>query len=164
MLQIQEGEVSAAGLRFGIVVSRFNSFITERLLSGALEALLEKGAAEKDIEVYRVPGSFEIPQMARRVAELRKQDAIVCLGALIRGETLHFSLIAAECARGIQQISADFGLPVAFGVITAETMDQAIERAGSKSENRGWESAIAAIEMANVYRKMKPQQEEKMED
>jgi len=156
MPEILEGEVSAVGLRFAIVVSKFNSFVTDRLLSGALEALLEKGALEKEIAVYRVPGSFEIPQMARRVAELGKQDAIVCLGALIRGETLHFSLIAMECARGLQQISTDFGIPVAFGVITAETMEQAIARAGSKSENKGWESAIAAIEMANAYKKLKP--------
>jgi len=164
MPEILEGEVSAVGLRFAIVVSRFNSFVTDRLLSGALEALLENGALENDISIYRVPGSFEIPQMARRIAELGKQDAIVCLGALIRGETLHFSLIASECARGIQQVSADFGIPVAFGVITAETMEQAIARSGSKSENKGWESAISAIEMANLYRKLKPPQEEKMED
>ncbi len=155
MPEIVEGEVSAIGLRFAIVVSRFNSVVTNRLLSGALEALLEKGASEKDITIYWVPGSFEIPQMARVVAELGRQDAIVCLGALIRGETLHFSLIASECAQGIQRVSADFGIPVTFGVITAETMEQAIARAGFKSENKGWESALAAAEMANVYRKLR---------
>ncbi len=164
MPEILEGEVSAVGLRFAIVVSRFNSFVTDRLLSGALEALLENGALENDISIYRVPGSFEIPQMARRIAELGKQDAIVCLGALIRGETLHFSLIASECARGIQQVSADFGIPVAFGVNTAEPAEQAVARSGSKSEDKGWASAISAIEMANLYRKLKPPQEEKMED
>src|SRR5262245_54694722 len=139
MTQIHEGNLSAKGLRFGIVVSRYNEFITERLLAAALDALLEKGALDKDIAVHRVPGSFEIPQVARLIAAQKSCDAIICLGALIRGKTMHFQLISEECARGIQQVGAEFSIPVAFGVITADTNEQAVERAGEKSENKGWE-------------------------
>jgi 6,7-dimethyl-8-ribityllumazine synthase len=154
MTQIYEGSLSAKGLRFAIVVSRYNEFITERLLAAAIDALLEKGALDQDIIVHRVPGSFEIPQVARWIAAQESFDAIVCLGALIRGKTMHFQLISEECARGIQQVAAEFSIPVTFGVITAETNEQAVERAGEKSENKGWEAALAAIEMANLYRKL----------
>jgi len=150
-MTIPEGEASAVDLRFAVVASRYNPFITERLLTGAIEALRTNGATEENISVFRVPGSFEIPQMARKIAEQKKFDAIICLGALIRGETLHFELISFECARGVQRIAADFGIPVTFGVITADTMEQAIQRAGERSENKGWEAALAAIEMANLY-------------
>ena len=149
-----EGFQDAAGFQFAVIVSRYNSFITDRLLQGALEALKTHGAKEENIEIVRVPGAFEIPQAARKIAETGEQDAIICLGALLRGETLHFELISAECARGIQDVAAEFGIPVTFGVITADAMEQAVARAGERSENKGWESAVAAIEMANLYRKM----------
>ena len=143
------------GLRFAIVLSRYNEFITSRLMDGAVEALLASGAGEEDIDIYKVPGSFEIPQMAGQVAQTRKYDAIVCLGALIRGKTQHFQIISEECARGIQRVAMDTGLPVTFGVITADNAEQAVERAGEKSENKGWEAAMAAIEMANAFRKVR---------
>jgi 6,7-dimethyl-8-ribityllumazine synthase len=149
------GTVASEDLRFAIIVSRYNSFITDRLLQGALEALKTNGVEEKNIETIQVPGAFEIPQVARTIAKTAKPDAIICLGALLRGETLHFELISNECARGIQNVAAEFGIPVTFGVITADTAEQAVARAGERSENKGWESAIAAIEMANLYRKLK---------
>ncbi|HET6267707.1 MAG TPA: 6,7-dimethyl-8-ribityllumazine synthase [Acidobacteriota bacterium] len=152
MPKVIEGAVSGAGLRFAIVAGRYNEFITNRLLSGALEALTKNGVREEDIHVFKVPGSFEIPQMARKIAEQKQHHAIICLGALIRGKTLHFELISNECARGIQRVAADFGLPVTFGVITSENTEQAVERAGDKSSNKGWEAAMAALEMANAYR------------
>ncbi len=149
-----EGSQDAKRLRFAVIVSRYNFFITDRLLQGTLEALKTQGADEENIKIIRVPGSFEIPQAARKIAERGEQDAIICLGALLRGETLHFELISAECARGIQNVAAEFGIPVTFGVITADTMEQAMVRAGERSENKGWESALAAIEMANLYKKV----------
>ena len=149
-----EGEASARNLQLAIVASGYYPAITERLLSGAVEALTVHGAEEGNITVFRVPGSFEIPQMARKVAGQKKYDAIICLGVLIRGETLHFELISRECAGGVQQVAADFGIPVTFGVITADTMEQAMERAGERSENKGWEAALAAIEMANAYKRL----------
>src|SRR5262249_29716445 len=152
MPKVIEGAVSGAGLRFAIVAGRYNEFITNRLLSGALEALTKNGVREEDIHVFKVPGSFEIPQMARKIAERKQHHAIICLGALIRGKTLHFELISNECARCIQRVAADFGLPVTFGVITSENTEQAVERAGDKSSNKGWEAAMAALEMANAYR------------
>jgi 6,7-dimethyl-8-ribityllumazine synthase len=142
-------------LRLAIVVSRYNSFITERLLQGAVDALKANGVGESSIQIFQVPGSFEIPQAARKIAETTRPDAIICLGALLRGETLHFELISNECARGIQKVAADFGIPVTFGVITADTEEQALARAGERSENKGWEAATAAIEMATLYRKLK---------
>ena len=154
MSEFMESALSARGFRFAVVVSRYNSFITDRLLEGALEALREGEVKESDLDIYRVPGSFEIPQMARRAAETGRYDGIICLGALLRGETLHFELISAECARGIQEVAADFGMPVTFGVITADTLAQATARAGARSENKGWESARAAMEMALMYRKL----------
>ena len=160
MLTTVEGDVSVRGGRFAIVVSRYNSFITDRLLEGALEALRSKGAGDEQVVVVKVPGSFEIPQAARKMAAGGDCCAIICLGAIIRGQTLHFQLISEECARGIQAVSADYGLPVAFGVITAETMEQAVERAGERSQNKGWEAAMAAMEMANLFGEMERQQKE----
>ncbi len=153
MPTLVEGEVSAQGLRFALIVSRFNSSITDRLLEGALEALASIGAQEEQVFVYRVPGSFEIPQMARKVAESGGYDAIICLGAVLRGETLHFELISGECAHGIQQVAADFSIPVSFGVITADTVEQALARSGRQSENKGWEAAMTAAQMASLFKK-----------
>ena len=159
MPEYLESVLSARGFRFALIVSRYNAFITDRLLAGALEALREGELEDKDLDVYRIPGSFEIPQMARRVAETGWYDAIICLGALLRGETLHFELISNECARGIQEVAADYAIPVTFGVITADTLDQATARAGSKSDNKGWESARAAIEMARLYRRLEEEED-----
>lgn len=141
--------------QFAIVVSKFNSFVTDRLLEETKLALRTNGVKEEDIFTFEVPGCFEVPQMARKVAEMRNHDAIICLGALIRGKTLHFELISHECARGIQQVAVDFGIPVTFGIITAENPEQAIERSGSKEKNRGWEAAVAALEMAVAFRNLK---------
>jgi 6,7-dimethyl-8-ribityllumazine synthase len=145
-----EGELSARGRHFGIVVSRFNSFITERLLEGARDGLRRAGAHERDIEIVRVPGAFEIPAAARTLAEKRKPDAILCLGCLLRGDTSHYEHIATEVARGIGQSAQETGVPHAFGVLTCDTLEQAIERAGLKSGNKGLEAALAAVEMANL--------------
>ncbi len=153
-MKIIEGDLQAGGLRFGIVVSRFNDFITTRLLDGALDALRRHGAAENDIEVVKVPGSFEIPLIAKRLAEKRSYDAIICLGVIIRGATPHFEYVASEVSKGIAMVSLETGVPVAMGVITADTIEQAIERAGSKSGNKGWDAAMVAIEMAQVIKKL----------
>jgi len=152
MAKIVEGKIKADGLRFGIVVSRFNNFITERLLEGTLDALRRHGAKEDAIEIYRTPGSFEIPAVVRKLVERNKYDAIICLGAVIRGATPHFSYISAEVTKGIAQLSLQSAIPIAFGVITADTIEQAIERAGTKVGNKGWDAALSAIEMANLYR------------
>jgi 6,7-dimethyl-8-ribityllumazine synthase len=149
-----EGEIQAEGLRLAIIVSRFNSEISDRLLKGALEGLHGIGLEETQLTIYRVPGSFEIPQLARKIAEFGSYHAIICLGAVLRGETFHFELISEQCARGIQQVSADFTIPVTFGVITADTLEQALERSGDGSENKGWEAALAAVEMAVLFRKV----------
>jgi 6,7-dimethyl-8-ribityllumazine synthase len=154
MAKIIEGKIKAEGLRFGIVVSRFNSFITERLLEGALDALRRNGAKEDAIEIYRTPGSFEMPAVVKRLVERDKHDAVICLGAIIRGATPHFTYISAEVAKGIAQLSLASAIPIAFGVITADTIEQAIERAGTKAGNKGWDAAISAIEMANLYREL----------
>jgi 6,7-dimethyl-8-ribityllumazine synthase len=144
------GKLNAAGFRFGIVVSRFNEFITERLLVSAYDALLRSGAGEKDITIVRVPGSFEIPSAARTLAETGKYDAIVCLGCLLRGDTAHYDVIVNEVARGIGQSAQETGVPHAFGVLTCETLEQAIDRAGLKMGNKGFEAALSAVEMANL--------------
>jgi 6,7-dimethyl-8-ribityllumazine synthase len=154
MAKIVEGKIRADGLRFGIVVSRFNNFITERLLEGALDALRRNGAKEDAIEIYRTPGSFEIPAVVRRLLERDTYDAIICLGAVIRGATPHFNYISAEVTKGIAQLSLQGTIPIAFGVITADTIEQAIERAGTKAGNKGWDAALSAIEMANLYREL----------
>lgn len=149
-MKIVEGKLQAQGLKFGIVVSRFNDFITSKLLDGALDALLRHGAKDTDIQIVKVPGSFEIPLVAKKMAQTGKFDAIICLGTLIRGSTPHFDYIAAEVSKGIALVSLETGVPVSFGVITTETIEQAIERAGSKLGNKGWDAAVVAIEMARV--------------
>ena len=146
------GGLNASGLRFGIVVSRFNEFITDRLLRSAYDGLLRSGTNDKDINIVRVPGSFEIPSAARTLAETGKYDAIICLGCLLRGDTAHYDVIVNEVARGIGQSAQETGVPHAFGVLTCETLEQAIDRAGLKMGNKGFEAALAAIEMANLKR------------
>jgi len=149
----RKGELNAKGLRLAIVVSRFNSFITERLLSGALDALERAGADEKKIEVVRVPGSFEIPVAAKRLAETGRYDALICLGCIIRGDTQHFDFISAEVTRGIQLAAVETGVPLAFGVLTTDTLEQAIDRAGAKSGNKGAEAALSGVEMATLLKR-----------
>lgn len=149
-MKVVEGKLQAQGLKFGIVVSRFNEFITSKLLDGAIDALLRHGAKDSDIQIVKVPGSFEIPLVAKKMAQSGKFNAIICLGTLIRGATPHFDYIAAEVSKGIALVSLETGIPVSFGVITTDTIEQAIERAGSKSGNKGWDAAIVAIEMARV--------------
>lgn len=145
-----EGKLDASGLRFAIVVSRFNSFITERLLLSACDGLLRSGARRQDIAVVRVPGAFEIPSAARTLAGTRKYDAIICIGCLLRGDTAHYDVIVNECTRGIGQSAQETGIPHAFGVLTCDTLEQAIDRAGLKMGNKGFEAALAAVEMANL--------------
>jgi 6,7-dimethyl-8-ribityllumazine synthase len=145
-----KGDLKAEGKRFAIVVSRFNAFITERLLQGALDGLRRVGARNEDIEIMRVPGSFELPSAARMLAETGRHDAIICLGCLLRGETAHYDVIVNECARGIGQSAQDTGVPHAFGVLTCDTLEQAIDRAGLKMGNKGLEAALAAVEMASL--------------
>jgi 6,7-dimethyl-8-ribityllumazine synthase len=154
MMKIIEGELQAKGLKFGIVVSRFNDFITTKLLDGALDALLRHGAKEEDIDIIKVPGSFEIPMVARRLALKGTHNALICLGTIIRGATPHFEYIAAEVSKGIASASMETGIPIAFGIITSDTIEQAIERAGTKSGNKGWDAAITAIEMAQLLKKL----------
>jgi 6,7-dimethyl-8-ribityllumazine synthase len=149
-----QGDLSAKGLKFGIVASRFNDFITARLLDGAMDALLRHGASESDIEIVRVPGSFEIPLAAKKLAGSGKYHAVICLGAVIRGATPHFDYVSAEVSKGVAAASMETGLPVIFGVLTTDTIEQAIERAGSKGGNKGWDAALSAVEMANVMRQL----------
>jgi 6,7-dimethyl-8-ribityllumazine synthase len=153
-MKIIEGELQAKGLRFGIIVSRFNDFITNKLLDGALDVLLRHGAKEEDIDIVKVPGSFEIPVVARRLALKGTYNALICLGTIIRGATPHFEYIAAEVSKGIASASMETGLPIAFGIITSDTVEQAIERAGTKSGNKGWDAAITAIEMSQLLKKL----------
>ena len=148
------GNLSAAGLRFGIVISRVNSFITERLLDCALDALQRAGAENDQIEVVRVPGSFELPVAAKKLAESRHPDSIICIGCVLRGETSHYDYVASETARGIQLAQLDTGVPMAFCVLTCDTLEQAIDRAGLKGGNKGYDSGLAAIEMAHLARKL----------
>jgi 6,7-dimethyl-8-ribityllumazine synthase len=155
MPKVIEGKLNAKGLKFGIVVSRFNDFVCERLLTGALDVLIRNGADEGDIEILKVPWAFEIPQVARKMALSKKYDGVICLGAVIRGATPHFDYIAAEVSKGIAMIGLESEVPVAFGVLTTDNLEQAIERAGSKAGNKGWDAALSAVEMANLYREMK---------
>ena len=150
MVKILEGQLIAKGKRFGIVVSRFNDFITEKLLGGALDALTRTGAKENDIQIIKVPGAFEIPLAAKKAAQTGRYDAVICLGAVIRGATPHFDYVCAEVSKGVAQVGLDFGLPIIFGVLTTDTVEQAIDRAGTKSGNKGWHAAMAAVEMANL--------------
>jgi 6,7-dimethyl-8-ribityllumazine synthase len=149
-----EADLNATGMRIAVVVARFNAFITERLLSGALQALRQLGAANQDIDIVRVPGAFEIPSMSRTLAETNKYSAIVCIGCLLRGDTAHYDVIVNECARGIGQSSQETGVPHAFGVLTCDTLEQAIDRAGLKAGNKGFEAAMAAVEMASLKKKV----------
>ena len=151
-----QGELHGADLRLALVVSRFNEAVTSRLLAGARSALERHGVREEDVDVAWVPGAFELPIAARRLAESRRYDALVCLGAVIRGETPHFEYIAAETARGIGQVAQDTGVPTIFGVITPSTLEQALERAGGKVGNKGYDAAVSAIEMANLMRRLRP--------
>lgn len=154
MAKVYEGHLLGEGLRFGLVVGRFNEFITNRLLSGALDALKRHGVAEEDMEIAWVPGAFEVPLVARRMIEKQRFNAIICLGAVIRGATPHFEYVASEVSKGIARISMETGVPVAFGIVTADTIEQAIERAGMKAGNKGWNAAVTAIEMANLLKNM----------
>ena len=150
------GELDSAGLRIAVVVSRFNEVITSRLLVGARSALERHGVRDDDVDVAWVPGAFELPIAARRLAESRRYDTVVCLGAIIRGETPHFEYIAAEAARGIADIARDTGVPAIFGVLTPNTLEQALERAGGKAGNKGYDAAVSAIEMASLMRQLRP--------
>lgn len=152
MPKLFEGNLLGKGLKFGIVIARFNEFITNRLLGGALDALSRHGVEDQDIEVAWVPGAFEIPLAALKMASAKKFDAVICLGAVIRGATPHFDYVASEVAKGVAKVGLDTGLPVIFGVITADNIEQAIERAGTKAGNKGWDAASSAIEMANLFR------------
>jgi 6,7-dimethyl-8-ribityllumazine synthase len=147
---------NAAGLRFALVVSRFNSFITDRLLAGALDALEAAGASAENVEVVRVPGSFEIPLVAKKVASGGRVDALVAIGCILRGETAHFDYVASEVARGVQLAQLETGVPVIFCVLTCDTLEQAIDRAGLKSGNKGYDAGCAAIEMANLSKRLRP--------
>jgi 6,7-dimethyl-8-ribityllumazine synthase len=145
-----EGNLSASGLRFAIIVGRFNSFVTDRLLAGALDAFKRCGAEDDNIEIVRVPGSWEMPVTAKALLRQERHHGIVCLGAVIRGDTPHFDYVAGECARGLAQLALESGVPVTFGVLTTNTVDQAVDRAGAKSGNKGFDAAMTAIEMANL--------------
>ncbi len=154
-MQKYEGKLIASGLRFGIVTSRYNDFITTKLLDGALDCLSRHGCEDKDISVAWVPGVFEIPSALKVMAESKKYDAIICLGAVIKGETSHNEYITNEAIKGTAKVTLDFNLPVAFGVITPDTLEQAIERAGARQGNKGWQAALTAIEMANLFKTLK---------
>ncbi len=154
MAKTIQGDLNAKGLKFGIIASRFNDFITARLLDGAMDALLRHGAAEADIDVVRVPGAFEIPLVAQRMANAKRYDAVICLGAVIRGATPHFEYVSAEVSKGVAAVSMDSGIPVIFGVLTTDTIEQAVERAGSKGGNKGWDAALSAVEMANLLKQL----------
>ena len=153
-MKIYEGKLLAQDLRFGIIVSRFNDFICDRLLGGALDALKRSGAEEKNIDVFKVPGAFEIPLIAKKVAGTGRFDAVICLGAVIRGSTPHFDYVANEVSKGVASVSLESSIPISFGVLTTDTLEQAIERAGSKAGNKGWDAAMAAIEMANLVKQL----------
>jgi 6,7-dimethyl-8-ribityllumazine synthase len=155
MGKVLEGHLSATGLRFAIVVSRFNSFITERLLGGAMDALRRAGAAEDMIDLVKVPGSWEVPLVAGELARQHRYDAVICLACVIRGETPHFDYVAAEAAKGIAHVAVETGVPVAFGVLTTNTLEQAIDRAGAKGGNKGADAAMTDIEMANLMRTLR---------
>jgi len=155
MPKVIEGQLTAAGLKFAIVVSRFNSFISERLLSGALDAIARSGGNQDDIEIVKVPGSWELPVVVRELAGQKRHDAIICLSAVIRGDTPHFDYVAGEAVKGIGHAAAESGVPVAFGVLTCNTLEQAIDRAGVKSGNKGFDAAMAAIEMGNLMRQLR---------
>jgi len=153
-MKVIQGELQAKGLKFAVVVSRFNDFITSKLLDGAVDALLRHGAKDEDIDIVKVPGAFEIPLIAKKLASKGAYSAVICLGTVIRGATPHFEYIASEVSKGIATASLETGVPIAFGVITSDTIEQAVERAGTKSGNKGFDPAITAIEMAQVMKKL----------
>jgi len=154
MPKIVEGKLIAEGKKFALVVSRFNDFITDRLVGGAVDALLRSGAKDSDIEIFKVPGAFEIPLIAKKIANKGVFNAVICLGAVIRGATPHFDYVSAEVSKGIAMVSLESEIPLVFGILTTDTIEQAIERAGTKSGNKGWSAAISAIEMANLIDKV----------
>ncbi|MDP4173666.1 MAG: 6,7-dimethyl-8-ribityllumazine synthase [Bacteroidota bacterium] len=154
MYKTIEGKLSAKDYKFGIIVSRFNDFISQKLLEGSLDCLERHYAENDNISVFKVPGAFEIPLVASKLAESKKYDAIICLGAVIRGATPHFDYVASEVSKGIAQTSLKHGVPVIFGVLTTDTIDQAVERAGTKSGNKGWDAALSAIEMADLLKNL----------
>ncbi len=153
--KIIEGHLSAAGLKFAVIVSRFNSFVTERLLTGAMDAIARSGGDTESLDIVRVPGSGELPVVARELAVRKQHDGIICLSVLIRGETPHYDYIANEAAKGLGQVALETGVPVAFGVLTCDNLEQAIDRAGAKSGNKGFDAAMSAIEMANLMRRLR---------
>lgn len=153
-MRVIQGELQAKGLKFAIIVSRFNDFITAKLLEGAVDGLLRHGAKEEDIEVIKIPGAFEIPLTAKKVAAKGSCNAVICLGTVIRGATPHFDYVAAEVSKGVAAASLETGVPIAFGVLTTDTIEQAVERAGTKSGNKGFDAAMTAIEMAQVFKKL----------
>ena len=154
--KITEGELLARDLRFAFIAARFNDFVVEPLIRGALDALKRHGATDKQIEIVRVPGAFDIPIVARKLALSRRFDAVIALGAVVRGQTPHFDYVAGECASGIARIALESGVPIAFGVLTTDTMEQAVDRAGGKAGNKGADCALVAIEMANLLRRLEP--------
>lgn len=154
MPKVIQGDLSAKGFKFGIVAARFNDFITARLLDGAVDALIRHGASDTDIEVVRVPGAYEIPLVAQQLARTKKYNSVICLGAVIRGATPHFEYVSAEVSKGVAAVSMETGLPVVFGVLTTDTIEQAVERAGTKSGNKGWDAALSAIEMVNLMKQI----------
>jgi len=154
MANIIEGNLNAENLKFGIAVSRFNDFITSHLVNGAVDALVRHGASEDDIDIVKVPGAFEIPSTAQKLCARNKYDAVICLGAIIRGATPHFNYVAAEASKGVGAVAMEASIPVLYGILTTDTIEQAVERAGTKSGNKGWETAMAAVEMANLYKKL----------
>jgi 6,7-dimethyl-8-ribityllumazine synthase len=153
-IKVTEGDLIARDLRFALVVSRFNDFVVEPLVRGAVDALRRHGATEKQIEVVRVPGAFDIPVVARKLAQSRRYEALVALGAVIRGQTPHFDYVAGECASGLARIALESGVPIGFGVLTTDTVEQAVDRAGGKAGNKGTDAALAALEMANLLRRL----------
>ncbi len=154
MTKVIEGELLAKDLRLAIIVSRFNHFITSKLLDGAIDAIIRHGGSKENIEIVWVPGSFEMPVAAKKLAETNRYDAIICLGAVIRGATPHFEYIASEVAKGLANIAIELTIPISFGVLTTDTLEQAIERAGTKAGNKGFDAAMSAIEMANLFKKL----------
>jgi 6,7-dimethyl-8-ribityllumazine synthase len=153
MVNIFEGELSGKGLRFGIIISRFNQFISDRLLEGAIDGLVRHGVKDNDIDIAKVPGAFEIPIMAKRMIETQKVNGVICLGTIIRGDTPHFEFIAAEVSKGVAAVAMDKNIPVIFGILTTDTIEQAIERAGTKGGNKGWDAALSALEMVNLFKR-----------
>jgi len=154
-MKVLEGELKAEGLKLGLVASRFNHAIVDRLVEGAVDCFLRHGGREEDLLLVKVPGSWELPSAVKKLSASEELDAVVALGALIRGETSHFDYIASEVAKGLAQVALEWGKPVSFGVVTADTLEQALERAGTKKGNKGWEAALAAIEMANLFKRLR---------